>query len=125
MEKKCVLLVDDDLMTRQLAGFAFKTMSQIEFFAAKDTKEADEILGTIKIDLILMDIFMPGKDGLVYALELKIKPETKDIPIVFLTEAEGEIYHEAAVNLGGIRSFKKSEIMDRDIFQRAVEGFLK
>lgn len=122
---KNVLLVDDDLMTRKLVAHAFKSMPHIKYFEAQDTKEADEILNSTKINLILMDILMPGKDGLVYALELKIKPETKDIPIVFLTEAVGDLYHEAAVGLGVIKTLSKSNIMERDNFMEVIEEFLK
>jgi CheY-like chemotaxis protein len=125
MEEKHILLVDDDLMTRKLISYLFTKIPQAKLYQAQDTKEADEILNSTKINLILMDIFMPGKDGLVYALELKIKPETKDIPIVFLTEAVGDIYHEAAEGLGVIKSLSKADILGKDNFGEVIEAFLK
>jgi CheY-like chemotaxis protein len=53
--------------------------------AASTTAEARERLATRHPDLILVDIQLPGQDGLSFARQLKSDPATAPIPIVALT----------------------------------------
>ena len=52
---------------------------------AADGEEALEKVRSNPPDLILLDIMMPGKDGLQVSRELKEDPEHRDIPVIFLT----------------------------------------
>jgi CheY-like chemotaxis protein len=52
---------------------------------AADAKEAAEVLAEIHPSLILMDIQLPGIDGLELTRRLKAEPTTRDITIVGLT----------------------------------------
>jgi CheY-like chemotaxis protein len=73
MEKKEILIVDDDRVI-------LRTLEKI-FLG----REAVEIAKDRSPDLIILDIMMPDMDGGDVANILKNDPETRDIPIIFLS----------------------------------------
>jgi DNA-binding response OmpR family regulator len=79
-----VFIVDDDpgiraLVSRALAGeYAVRT-------AESATVAANLLGGGFLPDLILLDVMMPGFDGLAFADALKKDPKSRQIPIIFLT----------------------------------------
>lgn len=84
MAAQSILIVDDNPANMKLVrvllsgeGYAVRT--------ALDAKEALAELKTSKPNLILMDIQLPGMDGLELTRKLKSDPATQDIKIVGLT----------------------------------------
>ncbi len=82
--KPLVLVVDDNPNNIQAVG-ANLIRQNIGLLMASDGKRALEAVRVKKPDLILLDIMMPEMDGFEVARQLKSNPETKDIPIIFLT----------------------------------------
>ena len=80
-----ILVVDDDDGIRSLVK---KYLNENEFLVttANSAEDAIEKLKIIKFDLIILDIMMPGRNGLEFIQEYKIKLDT---PIILLT-AKGE-----------------------------------
>jgi CheY-like chemotaxis protein len=78
-----VLLVEDHPMNRKL----FRDILQMQFAVveAGSAEDAQEQLKTLQPDLILMDIQLPGMDGLTLVRLLKARPETAGIPVVGLS----------------------------------------
>jgi two-component system cell cycle response regulator DivK len=79
-----VLIVDDHPVNLKLAKVLL-TKEGYEVRTAGDAEEALETLETFKPRLILMDLQLPGMDGLELTRRLKSSPETKNILIVALT----------------------------------------
>ena len=80
-----ILIVDDDERIRSLLQ---KFLSRNGFWvtAARDAAHARKLLDGLEFDLIVMDVMMPGEDGLTLTRDLRKKLET---PILLLT-AKGE-----------------------------------
>jgi CheY-like chemotaxis protein len=78
-----VLLVEDHPMNRKL----FRDVLGIEFevVEAESAEVAREQLHFVSPDLILMDVQLPGLDGLAFTRELKADPRTAAIPVVALS----------------------------------------
>jgi CheY-like chemotaxis protein len=82
---KRILLIDDE------KDFCFFTKSNLEatgnfiVIVCLDSSEAVDLAKRLKPDLILLDVLMPGITGPDIAARLKDDPETKNIPVVFLT----------------------------------------
>lgn len=79
-----ILVVEDNEANQMLA----QTVLERDGFKvdlASTTAEARERLSARHPDLILMDIQLPGQDGLSFARQLKGDPATASIPIVALT----------------------------------------
>lgn len=79
-----VLLVEDNRMNSRLTEFVLERYG-FEVFIAASAEEAIAEVRTQKPDLILMDIQLPGMDGLEATRILKGDPETAEIPIVAIT----------------------------------------
>jgi two-component system cell cycle response regulator len=79
-----ILVVDDHPMNLKLAS----DLMQIEGYTvdrAEDAEQAMEAIRRAQPDLILMDVALPGVDGLSLTQEIKADPATRHIPIVALT----------------------------------------
>jgi len=84
MPKPKILVVDDDRNVVQIiaVNLQYEGMDVIE---AYDGEEALAKTAAKKPDLILLDIMMPGLDGLEVCRRLKSDARTADIPIIMLT----------------------------------------
>jgi two-component system phosphate regulon response regulator OmpR len=80
-----ILIVDDDDKIRELLKQYLK-INNFFVSTAIDAADAEEKLKIVKFDLAIIDIMMPGKDGLQLTKEIR---ETIDLPIILLT-AKGE-----------------------------------
>lgn len=87
MDKRHLLLIDDDEFMLQHLGGKFAAAG-FEVMYAHDGAEGLEIAGRLKPAMVVCDFRMPGMDGLAFAGRLKNYPETKDIPLVFLTSED-------------------------------------
>jgi len=82
--KKTVLLVDDAPSNIQVVNSILKDTYKIRI-ATSGAKALELVKVAPAPDLILLDVVMPGMDGYEVCTRLKADPETKDIPIIFLT----------------------------------------
>lgn len=97
--KPRVLIVDDQLLNLKL----LETVLQEEYhvMTASDGKEALRIAaGKNQPDIILLDVIMPEMDGYEVCIKLREMPETRDIPVIFLTALNNKKYEEYALQLG-------------------------
>jgi CheY-like chemotaxis protein len=93
-----VLLVDDLEMFHEYIGLLMKKASG--FFSAFNGQEGVEVARRERPDLILMDLRMPILDGFESIKQLKLDPETKEIPIVAVTAQAMEQDREHSLELG-------------------------
>jgi serine phosphatase RsbU (regulator of sigma subunit) len=83
-QKKTVLLVDDAPANIKIVKSILKDLYEIR--ATTSGRKALELAKeTPAPDLILMDVVMPEMDGYDVCTQLKLGPETRDIPVIFLT----------------------------------------
>jgi two-component system, OmpR family, response regulator len=80
-----VLIVDDDREIRRLVG-RFLTENGLRATAVGDAAEADAALAAGAFDLVVLDLMLPGEDGLSFARRLRQRDK---LPILMLT-ARGE-----------------------------------
>lgn len=79
-----VLIVDDDATNlRLLENLLKREKYQIAF--ARSGKETLAMMENFTPDLILLDIIMPDMNGIEVCRQIKEAPESKDVPIIFLT----------------------------------------
>ena len=104
---KKILIVDDQPEVRELVEVTLKT-GDYQILKAKSGEDAVEIAKTEKLDLIIMDIMMPGGiDGLEATRILKNEPETRDIPVIMLTAKGQESDREKGLEVGADDYFTK------------------
>ena len=79
-----ILIVDDNPANAALLAFLLD-QNGYQTRTAADADEALEILGRFAPRLIMMDLQLPGMDGLTLTRKLKADPATRDILIIALT----------------------------------------
>ena len=84
-EKKHILIVDDDDRIRELTK-EYLQSNNFYTTTAKNSDDAKNKIKLIKFDLIILDIMMPGKNGLEFIQENKNEIDT---PVILLT-AKGQ-----------------------------------
>jgi putative two-component system response regulator len=82
-----LLLVDDDPGFRALLRTTFEDV-HVDVDEAGSAAQAEARIGEGHPDVIVLDVGMPGMDGLAFCRELKASPETRSIRIVLLTGME-------------------------------------
>jgi len=86
-----VLVVDDDPALRELVRTSFE-MLHVRVEEADGAASAATSIAANHPDVIVLDVGMPGVDGLAFCRSLKSDPQTRDIPVVLLTgNAESEL----------------------------------
>ena len=80
-----LLLVDDDPELRELMG-AYLTKQGFDVTTVANGREMDDVLQRRGIDLVLLDLMLPGEDGLSIAKRLK---KTGGLPIIMIS-AQGQ-----------------------------------
>lgn len=78
-----ILVVDDSPVNIQLLAATLVSLYEIHF--ATHGPQALEFVRTHPVDLILLDVAMPGMDGFEVCRRLKADESTRDIPVIFVT----------------------------------------
>ncbi len=91
-----ILVVDDDANSLEVSTLNLTTAGY-RVCHAMNGVDALHLARTKRPFLILLDVMMPGKDGWEVLQELKIDPETSDIPVIMCTVCENE---ELGIALG-------------------------
>src|SRR5215211_4595895 len=79
-----VLVVDDDAALRELLRTSLE-MADIVVDEAQEATAASRQIALRHPDVIVLDVGMPGVDGITFCRALKSDPRTRDIPVVLLT----------------------------------------
>jgi CheY-like chemotaxis protein len=121
MAGKNILLVEDNPVNRRLAVFLLRSQGY-QVREATTAQEAFEILEKERLDLIVMDIQLPGMDGLEITRKLKEKPATADIPVIAVTSYAMKGDREKALAAGCVGYVTKP--IDKKIFIDEVAAHL-
>lgn len=112
MEKK-ILVVDDEKPIADIIEFNLKKEG-FEVHCAYDGNDAIQKVEDIQPDLILLDIMLPGRDGMEVCREVRKKYET---PIIMLTAKDSEIDKVLGLELGAddyvTKPFSTRELLAR------------
>ncbi len=113
-EDHTLLLVDD---TEENIDILIALLDGYDVLVALDGESALEMLAEEQVDLILLDILMPGIDGYETCRRLKSNANTKHIPVIFSTAKTDEESIALGYDAGGIdyvtKPFKPKELQAR------------
>lgn len=94
-----IYIVEDDKNIREIETFALKNMG----YEIKDFEYAKDFYVQMerkKPDIILLDIMLPDEDGLEIVKKLRMRAETRDIPIILVTAKTSEIDKVKGLDIG-------------------------
>jgi CheY-like chemotaxis protein len=99
MSAQLILVVEDN-ETNQMLTVAVLERDGYRVLVAGNTEEARHHLETETPQLILMDVQLPGEDGLAFTQQLKRNPATSHIPVVAMTAHAMQGDSEMAMKAG-------------------------
>ena len=88
MAQPRILVVDDQLLSTRLLERRL-VRSEMKVFSANNGEDGLRLAREVVPDIILLDIVMPGMDGLAVCRELKKDDALKEIPVIFITARTG------------------------------------
>jgi two-component system sensor histidine kinase/response regulator len=119
-----ILVVDDQPANVQILGSILGNLGH-EIIPASDGVTALKRLAMRPPDLILLDLLMPGMDGVEVCRRIKANPDWKDVAVIFLSAADDKDLIVRALNAGGVdfitKPFDHSELVSRVRTQLALK----
>jgi len=111
-----ILVVDDDRDARDILKRLLGKQGY-ECVAAPDGLQCLEILKTEPIDVILLDVMMPGMDGLEVCERLRADEELRRIPVILLTAKDDMTTRAQGMELG-VSEYLTKPINKHELFNR-------
>lgn len=131
-----LMVVDDDRMIRMLLRRFAESLGH-QVLEAGSGDEALQIAEQQTPDIVLMDMVMPGMDGITTARELKTRVGERWVPVIFLTALDNDADLVAALSQGGddyltkpvnfpilrakISAFERSVMLYKRVREQAIE----
>ncbi|GAB4314331.1 MAG: hybrid sensor histidine kinase/response regulator [Bacteroidales bacterium] len=111
-----ILIVDDNKDNILVLGLALKE-KDYNLTVAFNGPDALEILESTPVDLVLLDVMMPGMDGFEVCRRIKANEKLREVPVIFITALNDTENIVRGFEAGGIdyltKPFKKRELFAR------------
>jgi len=107
-----ILIVEDDEDTRELYRLSL-TGAGAWVQTASDAESALETLATVRPDVVLCDLHLPGVDGYMLLESVLANPRLVDLPIISISGSHPTVERERALHAGFVRHLSKpSRLLD-------------
>ncbi len=132
-----ILIVDDESINRFLLRHMLEEDGFTDIFEAEGGQQAIDRYADIKPDLVLLDVVMPGVNGLEVAKHMKAESDEQYLPIIFITSLDDEDSLASCLAAGGddfvskpfnkvilsakINAHSRTRTMSNDIYQQNLE----
>ncbi len=111
-----IYILEDDKNIQEIESYAIKG-NGYDVRAFDDAQAFDRGMQEIKPDLLLLDIMLPGEDGLSVLKRLRSNNDTKELPVILVTAKDSEIDTVRGLDLGAddyiTKPFGVMELMSR------------
>ena len=120
MELKSVLVIEDNELNLKLIRTLLQ-IAQYEVHAAENAETGMQLAADKQPDLILMDVQLPGMDGLSAVRTMKENSRTRDIPVVVVTSCAMDGDEERVMAAGCIGYITKP--IDTRMFVPTIQEY--
>lgn len=96
-----VLMVDDEPVNLEVLAGMLSHRTDLRLLRATDGQEAVECVARERVDLILMDVLMPGLDGNQATRQIKERNDGRYIPVLFVTALDDDEEMARCIDAGG------------------------
>jgi DNA-binding response OmpR family regulator len=116
--QKRILVVEDDPIGQKVV-VDFLTAQGYRVWTARTGPEGMEKATLLRPDLVVCDVFLPQKSGFEVCFEIKRAPETRDVPVIFMSAVckDAHSEHHASVDLRAqgyfVKPFSMSLMLER------------
>lgn len=115
-----ILIVEDDEKISEM----YKERFEREKFIVATERYGDMAIKRFaqeKPDIVLLDIMLPGRDGIEILQIMKSNPTYHDIPVIMLTAYPKDEFKRLAKNAGIVHFLSKSETMPGEVVEKVKE----
>ena len=116
MNAKRILIVDDD----QVIANIYQNKFQIEGYQVELAGDGDSALEMLRkgpVDLVLLDLSLPGMDGVELLKRIRSRPETQALPVIVFSNAYLTSLMQAALKAGATKCLAKAGCKPRDVLE--------
>ena len=106
MTKSRVLVVDDDPRLLQIVAM-YLAIEGYEVITAHNGEDGLAEISTKRPDLVILDVMMPGMDGMEACRRIRGNPDTADIPVLMFSALSGDDDIERARTAGATNMISK------------------
>jgi CheY-like chemotaxis protein len=117
-----VLIVDDDVDGCRPLARLLEVVGHKPFFV-HDGRDALSLLDRVRPDMILLDVMMPGVDGIDVLKTIRAHPRHKDLPVVVYSALSDPDTVDRAIKSGAQHYLVKSKVDFQEI-RRCIESHL-
>lgn len=113
---KQVLVVDDEIGALTLIGIMLER-GGFDVIKAQDAYTAIDVLKASSPDLIIMDVMMPGMNGIDLCRKVREAPETQEVPVIILSARGDAASVEAGISAGA-NDYLSKPILHHDLITK-------
>lgn len=114
---KTILFIEDESALQKTFGEILR-QEGYEMTSALDGETGLRLAKEKKPDLILLDLVLPRVHGFLVLKQLKTDPETKDIPVIVITNLEGIEDVDRAIELGATTYLVKAQYTLAEVVEK-------
>lgn len=113
-----VLIVEDDIFLADMICQKFREHAFV--FHAGSVHQAEEILAKETVDLICLDVQLPGEDGIAFLTKIKADEKWKQVPVLMISNLSSESDIKRAKDAGANDYIVKSNVELSEIVKRGL-----
>ena len=102
-----ICYVEDDEDIQRIVRMSLERIGKMTVEVVGDPTKAIDAIKAFKPDMVMLDWMMPAMDGPTLFRQMKARPETKDLPVVFITAKAAQRDLDELMALGAIGAISK------------------
>jgi two-component system OmpR family response regulator len=102
-----ICYVEDDEDIQRIVRMSLERVGKMTVEVVGDPTKAIEAMTKFHPDLVMLDWMMPAMDGPALFRQMKLRPETKALPVVFITAKAGQRDLDELVKMGAAGTISK------------------
>jgi two-component system, OmpR family, response regulator len=105
LNRICYVEDDDDI--RRIVRMSLERVGKMTVEVVADPTMAIEAIAAFRPDLVMLDWMMPGLDGPSLFRQMRLRPETNTLPVVFITAKASQAELDELMALGAVGAISK------------------
>jgi len=102
-----ICYVEDDEDIQRIVRMSLERVGKMTVEVVGDPTRAIEVMTEFRPDLVMLDWMMPAMDGPALFKQMKLRPETSALPVVFITAKAAQRDLEALMTMGAAGTISK------------------
>ncbi|HEU4924783.1 MAG TPA: response regulator [Burkholderiales bacterium] len=102
-----ICYVEDDEDIQRIVRMSLERVGKMTVAVVGDPTQAIETMAEFRPDLVMLDWMMPVMDGPTLFRQMKLRPETNSLPVVFITARASQRDLDDLKNLGAVGTISK------------------